>query len=257
MCLIISRISRSRVGERGLQRLHPPLRTTPFSVIQYPGLIRKCGRVSTQVRERARQILVPFCLHHFCNRSHVVEDILFSASRVAVIRLAGTYLSTGMALWYPNPDRSRDRQRHALRIASPSMSYFHFGKNAIPRVHFYQCHLSQFISLCFLSASTYSSCLHPIITIATDLSTNMGPKKKNRASTTATPASNDEAMDVDTPQAADTPTTVAAKETPSVDLTSPWTDDQVSMLLKAVIRWKPAGTLATSSLESQSLQCYC
>ncbi|KAJ4390027.1 DASH complex subunit ask1 [Gnomoniopsis smithogilvyi] len=69
----------------------------------------------------------------------------------------------------------------------------------------------------------------------------MGPKKKNRASTTATPASNDEAMDVDTPQAADTPTAVAAKETPSVDLTSPWTDDQVSMLLKAVIRWKPAG----------------
>ncbi|KAJ4416743.1 DASH complex subunit ask1 [Gnomoniopsis sp. IMI 355080] len=69
----------------------------------------------------------------------------------------------------------------------------------------------------------------------------MGPKKKNRASTTATPASNDEAMDVDTPQAADTPTTMAAKEASSVDLTSPWTDDQVSMLLKAVIRWKPAG----------------
>lgn len=80
----------------------------------------------------------------------------------------------------------------------------------------------------------------------------MGPKKKSRASTTATPASNDEAMDVDTPQAADTPTTAAAKEVPSVDLTSPWTDDQVSMLLKAVIRWKPAG--ASSYLIHQLLR---
>lgn len=71
----------------------------------------------------------------------------------------------------------------------------------------------------------------------------MPPKKKGRASTTATPASNDDAMDVDTPQAADTPNTAAANQPPTVDLASPWTDDQVSMLLKAVVRWKPAGAL--------------
>lgn len=69
----------------------------------------------------------------------------------------------------------------------------------------------------------------------------MPPKKKGRASTTATPASNDDAMDVDTPQAADTPTASNALQAPVVDLASPWTDDQVSMLLKAVVRWKPAG----------------
>lgn len=69
----------------------------------------------------------------------------------------------------------------------------------------------------------------------------MGPKKKGRASTTATPASNDDAVEVDTPQAAETPNTTAANQTPAVDIASPWTDDQVSMLLKAVVRWKPAG----------------
>ncbi|ROW14583.1 hypothetical protein VPNG_03240 [Cytospora leucostoma] len=69
----------------------------------------------------------------------------------------------------------------------------------------------------------------------------MAPKKKARASTAATPASNDDVMDVDTPQAADTPTAATSHTHHAVDLASPWTDDQVSMLFKAVVRWKPAG----------------
>ncbi|KAJ0115267.1 hypothetical protein J7T55_012543 [Diaporthe amygdali] len=69
----------------------------------------------------------------------------------------------------------------------------------------------------------------------------MPPKKKARASTTATPVSNDDAMEVDTPQAADTPTAATTNVAHTVDLASPWTDDQVSMLFKAVVRWKPAG----------------
>lgn len=84
----------------------------------------------------------------------------------------------------------------------------------------------------------------------------MPPKKKARASTTATPVSNDDAMDVDTPQAADTPTAVAASLAHTVDLASPWTDDQVSMLFKAVVRWKPAGAHAITSPETvEALGC--
>lgn len=75
----------------------------------------------------------------------------------------------------------------------------------------------------------------------------MGPKKKGRTSTTATPASNDDAMDVDTPQAAGTPTPAAEAQAPTVNIASPWTDDQVSMLLKAVIQWKPAGAPTLAS----------
>lgn len=85
----------------------------------------------------------------------------------------------------------------------------------------------------------------------------MPPKKKARASTTATPVSNDDAMDVDTPQAADTPTAATASLAHTVDLASPWTDDQVSMLFKAVVRWKPAGAHAISSPESAEVPGYC
>lgn len=81
----------------------------------------------------------------------------------------------------------------------------------------------------------------------------MGPKKKGRTSTTATPASNDDAMDVDTPQAAGTPTPAAEAQIAAVNIASPWTDDQVSMLLKAVIQWKPAGAPAPSAKSDSSL----
>ncbi len=68
----------------------------------------------------------------------------------------------------------------------------------------------------------------------------MPPKKRARGGATAasTPARDDDAMDVDTPQAA--PSSPVKEDMQGYN--AMWTDDQVSSLFKGVIRWKPAGT---------------
>ncbi|OAA61426.1 CT20 family protein [Cordyceps fumosorosea ARSEF 2679] len=67
----------------------------------------------------------------------------------------------------------------------------------------------------------------------------MPPRKRARggATSASTPARDDDAMDVDTPQPA--PASPVKEQMPGYN--SLWTDDQVSSLFKGVIRWKPAG----------------
>ncbi|TQV98787.1 hypothetical protein V2A60_007512 [Cordyceps javanica] len=67
----------------------------------------------------------------------------------------------------------------------------------------------------------------------------MPPRKRARGPPTSasTPARDDDAMDVDTPQAA--PRSPVKEKMPGYN--AMWTDDQVSSLFKGVIRWKPAG----------------
>ncbi|KAI0520787.1 chromatin modification-related protein EAF7-domain-containing protein [Xylaria bambusicola] len=85
----------------------------------------------------------------------------------------------------------------------------------------------------------------------------MPPKRKSKAflaevstpKASVAPAQDEDAMDIDTPgKASETPratdTPVAAKPnqpTESEVLGDPWTEDQISSLFKAIIKWKPSG----------------
>ncbi|KAH7313145.1 chromatin modification-related protein EAF7-domain-containing protein [Rhexocercosporidium sp. MPI-PUGE-AT-0058] len=68
----------------------------------------------------------------------------------------------------------------------------------------------------------------------------MPPRKKTKGSVRApsTPAADEDAMAVDTPQ----PDATEEKAKPTYDiLKDPWTDEQETSLFKGIIRWKPAG----------------
>ncbi|KAI1348707.1 chromatin modification-related protein EAF7-domain-containing protein [Xylaria sp. FL0043] len=83
----------------------------------------------------------------------------------------------------------------------------------------------------------------------------MPPKRKSKAlaevstpKASATPAQDEDAMDVDTPKAsetpraADTPVTAKPNHPPESEILGDlWTEDQTSSLFKAIIRWKPSG----------------
>ncbi|KJR80086.1 uncharacterized protein SPSK_00545 [Sporothrix schenckii 1099-18] len=73
----------------------------------------------------------------------------------------------------------------------------------------------------------------------------MPPKKRGRGSavqSAATPSRDDDAMDIDTPQASETPAASAPPDKPIYDvLQSCWTSEQKAGLFSAVIRWKPSG----------------
>lgn len=82
----------------------------------------------------------------------------------------------------------------------------------------------------------------------------MPPKKRGRGSAAqaaATPSRDDDAMDIDTPQAAETPTTAVPEKRVESVLQSCWTSEQKAGLFSAVIRWKPSGECFSTLLEEK------
>ncbi|KAI8946195.1 chromatin modification-related protein EAF7-domain-containing protein [Xylaria longipes] len=84
----------------------------------------------------------------------------------------------------------------------------------------------------------------------------MPPKRKSKAmaevstpKASVTPAHDEDAMDVDTPKvssetprAADTPVNTKPNHPPESEVLGDlWTEDQISSLFKAIMRWKPSG----------------
>jgi MRG-binding protein len=72
----------------------------------------------------------------------------------------------------------------------------------------------------------------------------MPPRKKAKGGNQAasTPAADEDAMIIDTPQ-------VEEPVKPSYDiLKDPWTDEQETSLFKGIIKWKPAGEFPTIEL---------
>ncbi|KAI1172722.1 chromatin modification-related protein EAF7-domain-containing protein [Nemania sp. FL0916] len=83
----------------------------------------------------------------------------------------------------------------------------------------------------------------------------MPPKRKAKAlaevstpKASATPAHDDDAMETDTPKASETPRTADTPVTTKPNLPTEaevlrdfWTEDQISSLFKAIMRWKPSG----------------
>lgn len=79
----------------------------------------------------------------------------------------------------------------------------------------------------------------------------MPPRRRGRGSLagpstskTPTPLRDVDSVDVDTPQASDTPAVSTKPALPTAEqvMSNLWTDDQESSLFKAIIRWKPTGT---------------
>lgn len=98
---------------------------------------------------------------------------------------------------------------------------------------------------------------------STPLSTNAMPPRKKTAKGSvrapSTPAADEDAMAIDTPQPSEPPKPSdlepAQPAEPAYDITKdPWTDEQETSLYKGIIKWKPAGTQLFLSTPYQSEQ---
>lgn len=134
-------------------------------------------------------------------------------------------------------------------IISPANEYgrtflelsYPFLENCFLPIHLVQ-EASESAPIGLATAASSPSDFPPVIALS------MPPKKRARGQATAasTPARDDDAMDVDTPQAV---MSSPVKEDMQ-GYNAMWTDDQVSSLFKGVIRWKPAGTCLSCVLST-------